>query len=89
MPNQALLVRSLVELADNPGRGVRRRRPPQPAQRPLRQALDLAAAGVMLAAPSGALQAIASSSAAMRTLELFQLQADQSPCVESYRTDIR
>ena len=50
------------------------------------RALDVTAAGVMLAAPSGALQVIASSSDAMRTLELFQLQSDQGPCLEAYRT---
>ena len=85
MPNQVLLVRSLVELADNlvddfdvldllsllSDRCV--------------AALDVTAAGVMLAAPSGALAFAASSSDAMRTLELFQLQADQGPCVEACR----
>jgi GAF domain-containing protein len=50
------------------------------------EALDVAAAGVMLVAPSGALQVIASSSDAMRTLELFQLQADEGPCIEAYRS---
>jgi GAF domain-containing protein len=86
MPNQTLLVRSLVELADNlvddfdvvdvlsllSDRCV--------------HALGLTAAGVMLASPSGALQVIASSSDSMRTLELFQLQSDEGPCLEAYRT---
>src|SRR5271166_6242057 len=86
MPNQALLVRSLVELADNlvddfdvvdllsllSDRCV--------------EALDVTAAGVMLSAPSGALKVIASSSDAMRTLELFQVEADRGPCVEAYHT---
>jgi len=49
------------------------------------RALDIDAAGVMLAAPSGALEVIASSSDAMHTLELFQLQSDQGPCLEAYR----
>lgn len=86
MPNQALLVRTLVELADNlvddfdvvdllsllSDRCV--------------AALDVTAAGVMLAGPSGALQVAASSSDTMRTLELFQLQADEGPCVDAYRS---
>lgn len=86
MPNQALLVQSLVDLADNlvddfdvvdvlsllSDRCV--------------HALDVTAAGVMLAAPSGALEVIASSSEAMRTLELFQLQSDEGPCLDAYRT---
>ena len=50
------------------------------------EVLDVAAAGVMLAAPSGALHVVASSSEAMRVLELFQLQADQGPCVDCYAT---
>jgi GAF domain-containing protein len=81
-----LLIRTLVELADNlvddfdvvdlltllADRCV--------------EVLDVAAAGVMLAAPSGALQVVASSSEAMRVLELFELQADQGPCVDCYAT---
>jgi hypothetical protein len=49
-------------------------------------ALDIAAAGVMIAAPRGDLQVVASSSDTMRTLELFELQASEGPCVDSYRT---
>jgi GAF domain-containing protein len=84
--NESLLIRTLVELADNlvddfdvvdlltllADRCV--------------EVLDVAAAGVMLAAPSGALQVVASSSEAMRVLELFELQADQGPCVDCYAT---
>lgn len=86
MPDQSLLVRTLVELADNlvdefdvvdllsllSDRCV--------------AALDVTAAGVMLLAPSGALEVVASSSDAMRTLELFQLQADEGPCIEAFRS---
>ena len=86
MADQAMLVRTLVELADNlvddfdvvevlsllSGRCV--------------DALDVNAAGVMLASPTGSLQVVASSSETMRTLEMFQLQADEGPCVEAYRS---
>lgn len=86
MANQTLLVQTLVELADNlvenfdvvdllsllTDRCV--------------DALDVTAAGVMLAAPSGSLEVVASSSDAMRSLELFQLQAQQGPCIETYRS---
>jgi GAF domain-containing protein len=82
--DESLLIRTLVELADNlvedfdvvdllthlADRCV--------------EVLDVAAAGVMLAAPSGALQVVASSSNAMRVLELYELQADQGPCVDCY-----
>jgi GAF domain-containing protein len=84
--NENLLIRTLVELADNlvddfdvvdlltllADRCV--------------EVLDVAATGVMLAAPSGALQVVASSSEAMRVLELYELQADQGPCVDCYAT---
>ena len=50
------------------------------------ETLDVASAGVMLAAPSGHLQVVASSSDTMRTLEVFELQADQGPCVDCYRS---
>ena len=86
MPKQAVLVRTLVDLVDSlvadfdivdlltllSDRCV--------------EALDVAAAGVMISAPAGHLQVVASSSDAMRTLELFQLQSDQGPCLDAYRS---
>ena len=48
--------------------------------------LDVAAAGLMLASPSGELRVMASSSEAMRVLELFELQAQEGPCLDCYRT---
>ncbi|HET9692238.1 MAG TPA: GAF and ANTAR domain-containing protein [Acidimicrobiales bacterium] len=50
------------------------------------EALDVAAAGVMIAPPAGSLQVVASSSDAMRALEVFQLQSDQGPCLEAFRS---
>ncbi|MEO7111748.1 MAG: hypothetical protein ABI183_15005, partial [Polyangiaceae bacterium] len=38
--------------------------------------LDVAAAGLMVAGPDGALRVVASSSDAMRVLELFEVQAE-------------
>jgi len=49
------------------------------------ESLDVFAAGVMIADPGGRLQVLASSSNAMRTLELLQLQSDEGPCVDAYR----
>ena len=86
MAKQALLLRTLVDLADNlvddfdvvdtltllADRCV--------------EALDVAAAGVMIAGPGGALQVLASSSDAMRALELFQIQASQGPCLDCYQS---
>jgi GAF domain-containing protein len=51
--------------------------------------LGASAAGVMLAAPSGELRLVASSSEAMRVVELFELQAQEGPCLDAYRTGER
>jgi GAF domain-containing protein len=86
MPREAMLARTLVELADTlvadfdvvelltllSDRCV--------------QVLDVAAVGLMLAAPEGELRVIASSSPSMRGLELFELQAQEGPCLDCYRS---
>ena len=48
--------------------------------------LGVSAAGVMLASPAGRLGLVASSSEAMRLLELFELQAQEGPCLDAFRT---
>jgi GAF domain-containing protein len=48
--------------------------------------LGVSAAGVMLASPQGSLGLVASSSEAMRLLELFELQAQEGPCLDAFRT---
>ncbi len=86
MPREALLARTFVELADTlvadfdvvdlltlvADRCV--------------DVLDVAAAGLMLAAPEGDLRVMASSSEAMRMLELFELQSREGPCLDCYRS---
>jgi len=48
--------------------------------------LGVSAAGVMLASPAGGLGLAASSSEAMRLLELFELQSQEGPCLDAFRT---
>jgi GAF domain-containing protein len=48
--------------------------------------LDVAAAGIMLATPAGELQLITASSEAMRLVELFELQTNEGPCLDSFQS---
>ena len=86
MPREAMLARTFVDLADTlvadfdvvelltllTDRCV--------------EVLDVGAAGLMLVAPEGDLRVMASSSDTMRVLELFELQAQEGPCLDAYRT---
>jgi GAF domain-containing protein len=86
MPQNTFLVKTIVELADSlvdefdvidlltllSNRCV--------------EVLGVDASGVMLAAPGGELQVVASSSEEMRLLELLQVQANEGPCVDCYRS---
>jgi len=86
MPREEMLARTFVELADTlvaefdvvevltllADRCV--------------EVLDIAAAGLMLVAPDGDLRVMASSSEAMRLLELFELQNHEGPCLDCYRS---
>lgn len=47
---------------------------------------EVEAAGVMLAGAGGVVQLLASSSERMRLLELFELQRDEGPCPDCYRS---
>ena len=48
--------------------------------------LDIEAAGFLLADPLNQLRLLAATSEQARELELFQLQADEGPCVDCYAT---
>ncbi len=50
------------------------------------EVLDVSAAGLMLAAAEGELRVVASSDEAMRLVELFELQSQEGPCLDCYRT---
>jgi GAF domain-containing protein len=48
--------------------------------------LSISAAGVMVATAQADVRLVASSSEAMRVLELFELQAKEGPCLDAYRS---
>ncbi|MFI6026608.1 ANTAR domain-containing protein [Amycolatopsis magusensis] len=50
------------------------------------QVLDVDAAGIMLADPHGGLHVMASSTEDARLLELYELQSDEGPCLDCFRT---
>jgi hypothetical protein len=83
MAKQALFTRALVELADTLVADF------DVVELLTRLAdrcvdvLDVGAAGLMLAGPDGELRVMASSSEAMRVLELFELQSEEGPCLDS------
>src|SRR5271163_783361 len=52
------------------------------------QLLDVSVAGLLLADPRGELRVVAASSEAARLLELFQLQNDQGPCLDCFRSGL-
>src|ERR1051326_940144 len=48
--------------------------------------LDISAAGLLLTNGQGTPQVVAASSEQARLVELFQLQSDQGPCLDCFRT---
>lgn len=47
---------------------------------------DVSAAGLLLADPAGVLCLVASTSEAIETVELFQIQDDEGPCLDCFRS---
>src|SRR3954449_12109104 len=52
------------------------------------EVLDVSAAGLMLLAPSGGLRVMASSSDAMRVVELFEIQSEEGPCLDCFSSGL-
>jgi len=82
---ESLLIATLVELADNLVDDYDVIDVLTVLSHRCVEAVDVDAAGVMLASPAGDLQFVASSSESMTVLELFQIQANEGPCVDCFR----
>ena len=87
MADQELLTRTLVELADSLVDDFDVVELLSLLTDRCCEAFDVTDAGLVLAAPIGGdLRVMASSSTTMRDLELYELQAREGPCLDSYRT---
>ncbi|HUZ40266.1 MAG TPA: GAF and ANTAR domain-containing protein [Acidimicrobiales bacterium] len=88
MKRESLLIATLVELADNLVEDYDLIDVLTVLSLRCVEAVDVDAAGVLLASPVGELQFVASSSESMTMLELFQIQANEGPCVDCFRTGL-
>jgi len=86
MPREAMLVRTFVELADTLVADFCVVDVLTRLADGCVDVLDVGAAGIMLVAPEGDLRVLASSSEAMRVLELYELQSQEGPCLDCFRT---
>ncbi|NNN00421.1 MAG: GAF and ANTAR domain-containing protein [Acidimicrobiaceae bacterium] len=84
MNRESLLVNTLVELADNLVDNYDVIDLLTLLSHRCVEAIGVSATGVMLALPGAELQFVASSNESMRVLELFQIQANEGPCVDCY-----
>lgn len=88
MAEQELLTRTLVELADNLTEDFDVIDLMTLLTGCCCEAFEVADAGIVLAAPTnGDLRVMASSSATMRDLELYELQSSEEPCLDCYRNE--
>jgi GAF domain-containing protein len=86
MPREATLARALVEMADTLVADFDVVELLTTLTDRCVDVLDVAAAGILLVAPDGDLRVMASSSEATLGLELLELQADEGPCLDCFRT---
>lgn len=86
MTRDAVLARTMVELADNLVEDFDLVDLLTTLSVRCVEVLDIAAAGVMLAAAGEDLRAMTASTEAMFLVELFELQAQDGPCLDAYRT---
>ncbi|HVC70326.1 MAG TPA: hypothetical protein VNC61_08760 [Acidimicrobiales bacterium] len=87
MPREADVVHALIELADTVVENFDVIDVLTGLTDPCVKLLGVSAVGVILVAPdNGEPQLAASSNETMRVLELFELQAQEGPCLDAFRT---
>jgi GAF domain-containing protein len=86
MTRESLLIATLVELADNLVDDFDLIEVLTMLCNRCVETIDVDASGVMLVSPARELQYVASSSESMRLLELYQIQANEGPCVDCFNT---
>lgn len=87
MASQDLVIETLVELADNLVDDFDVVEMLTTLSSRCVDAFGVSDAGILLASPGdGRLRVVASSSPAMRELELYELQAEEGPCYDTVRT---
>ena len=86
MPNEQQLAEAFVDLADTLVTDYDVVELMQRLSEHFVTLLDATAAGLLLADPRGNLQVMAASAEQSRLLELFQVQNDEGPCLDCYRT---
>jgi GAF domain-containing protein len=86
MTRESLLARTMVELADNLVDDFDIVELLTTLSNRCVDVLDIAAAGIMLSGPGDTLQLMTSSNEAMRVVELFELQSQEGPCPDCFRT---
>jgi GAF domain-containing protein len=86
MPREAVLVKAFVELADTLVDDFDVVDLLTVLSDRCLDILDIEAAGIMLVGVGGDPRVMASSSEAMHLLELLELQSQQGPCLDCYRT---
>ena len=89
MPREELLARTLVELADTLVDDFDVVELLSTLNDRCVEVLDVSAAGLMLAGPDGNLRVMASSNEDVYLLELFELQSEEGPCPDCYRSGER
>ncbi len=86
MPREAMLARTIVQLADTLVAEFDVVELLTLLVASCVDVLEVGDAGIMLVAPEGDLRVMASSSEAMRVLELYELQAQEGPCLDCFRS---